>query len=164
MYFSKLFSNSKIILIEPDLLSFNFSKKNIKSTNFERINFAISNEKKQIGFYSDLNDNRASKINENSNVKINCLTINDVVKKYSDQNFFPFLIKIDIEGHEKELFKSNFEWINDFKIIIIEIHDWMMPNQNNSYTFFKSISDIMNKHKKRDFLISGENLISIRND
>ena len=163
-YFSKLFKNSKIVSIEPDYESFVFSKKNIELNKSEIINSAISNENEKVGFHSDKQDNRASRINEKSDFKIQCIKVENIIEKFDERNFFPFLIKIDIEGYENKLFKSNYEWINEFKVIIIEIHDWMMPNKSNSYTFLKALNDITQKFNKRDFLISGENLISIRID
>ena len=48
---------------------------------------------------------------------------------YPNDKYNPFLIKIDIEGREKS-FEKNVEWIEKFKIIIIEPHDWMYPNKH----------------------------------
>ena len=38
----------------------------------------------------------------------------------------------------------------------------MLPGQNNSFNFLNAISNIMNNNKKRDLIISGENIILIR--
>ncbi len=76
---------------------------------------------------------------------------------------WPFLIKIDIEGFEKDLFQENIEWMNKFKVIIVEIHDWMVPSKSISASFISSLNKTM-KIKKRDLIINGENLISVRND
>ena len=59
---------------------------------------------------------------------------------------------------QKELFKNNLEWISKFPIIILELHDWMMPKQANSTNFLKAISD-----HDRDFVFMGENVFSISN-
>ena len=53
--------------------------------------------------------------------------------------------------------------MNKFKVIIIEIHDWMVPSKSISASFIKSLNKTM-KIKKRDLIINGENLISVRND
>ena len=45
------------------------------------------------------------------------------------------LIKIDIEGFEENLFSKNFEWIDE-KIIIIELHDWILKKKRIHLTFF----------------------------
>lgn len=90
--------------------------------------------------------------------QIKIVSINKLLKEYSNENTEPFLIKIDIEGFEKNLFEQNVEWIEKFPIIIIEIHDWMMPKQGISLNFLKEIS----KHE-RDFILIGENIYSISN-
>ena len=57
----------------------------------------------------------------------------------------------------------HFEWMKDFLIIIIEIHDWMIPNKSISSNFIKALNEINKEEQnKRDLIISGENLISIR--
>ena len=49
-------------------------------------------------------DNRASKISNLGGKKIDTITITDLLNKY--QNTTPFIIKIDIEGYEKDLFEN----------------------------------------------------------
>ena len=83
-----------------------------------------------------------------------------MLKKY--KKFKPFIIKIDIEGFENNLFKKNIEWMDKFKIIIIEIHDWMIPSKSISNNLVNSLAKISKKNK-RDLIIQGENLISIKN-
>ena len=164
LYFSKQFKNSSIIALEPDKDNFEFCKKNIKGNNFYLLNNAISNIEQTVGFKSNHVDSRASKISNDNKNKIKCLTVNNILTEFNSINYFPYLIKIDIEGYEKNLFIDNYEWLDKFKIIIIELHDWMLPTEGNSINFVKALSDIMVKKKKRDLILSGENLISIRID
>ena len=89
------------------------------------------------------------------------LTINKILSDYNKLNFYPFIIKIDIEGHEKELFEKNIEWFDKFKIVIIEIHDWMLPSKAVSKNYFTTLVSSMKKND-RDIIISGENIISIK--
>ena len=105
-------------------------------------------------------DNRASKISNLGGKEVDTTTITDLLSGY--QNTTPFIIKIDIEGYEKDLFESNIEWIKDFQIIVIEIHDWMMPFESVSKNFFKAIYEKILIDDSRDFIISGENLIIIK--
>ena len=93
---------------------------------------------------------------------ISSVTVEEALKEFDKEKYQPFLIKIDIEGFEKELFSKNYDWIDYFEVIIIEIHDWMVFKKSNSYTFLSALVDVMNKKNKRDLLISGENLISIK--
>ena len=164
LYFSKQFKNSSIIALEPDKDNFEFCKNNIKGNNFYLFNNAISNMEQTVGFTPNYVDSRASKISNDNKNKIKCLTVNNILAEFNSVNYFPYLIKIDIEGYEKNLFIDNYEWLDKFKIIIIELHDWMLPTEGNSTNFVKALSDIMVKKTKRDLILSGENLISIRID
>lgn len=76
-----------------------------------------------------------------------------------EQRCYPFICKIDIEGFESHLFSSNTDWIRLFPVIIIELHDWMLPKQRTSASFLREISN-----HDRDFMYIGENVFSISND
>ena len=39
----------------------------------------------------------------------------------------------------------------------------MLPNKNNSYNFINAINEISDENLRFDFLVSGENLILVRN-
>ena len=104
------------------------------------------------------NKNKNKDKNKNKN-KNKTITVNHLLKNYKKMN--PFIIKIDIEGFEENLFKKNIEWMSKFKIIIIEIHDWMIPSKSISGNFINALAKISKKNK-RDLIIQGENLISIR--
>ncbi len=71
----------------------------------------------------------------------------------------PFIIKIDIEGYEEELFSDATDWIDRFPILIMEPHDWMYPKRQKSRNFIREISG-----RNRDFIIIGENILSIANE
>jgi len=46
-----------------------------------------------------------------------------------------FGVKIDIEGAERELFMRQSEWLQHSDLVIIEIHDWLLPWQGTSRNF-----------------------------
>ena len=110
----------------------------------------------------DSEDNRAKSIVkvDKENLK-KTLTINQILGEKENERVFSFLIKIDIEGHEKDLFESNIEWFDKFQIVIIEIHDWMLPGESISKGYLNSIVNSMVENK-RDTIIINENLISIK--
>lgn len=161
-YFQRIFKESFIVLIEPEYQNFNFSRKNLYNKNNNILNLIISSLEKDYLFQDDFEDPRGSKVNQKSGVKTQSTTINKILDNYPQNNYKPFLVKIDIEGFESELFSKNLEWIDKFDIIIIEIHDWMLPKNSNSSNFINALSETMKKGNKRDLIISGENLISIK--
>ena len=70
----------------------------------------------------------------------------------------PFLLKIDIEGAEADVFSQNTDCFDRFPLIIIELHDWMLPGQANSQAFLRWHAGL-----DRDFVLAGENVFSVRN-
>ena len=163
-YFQRIFKESYAILIEPEKKNFNFANKNLSKKNNKLLNFVISYEEKDYFFDQDFKDSRAAKVTENQGTKVKSMTIDKILNDFPNNKYQPFLIKIDIEGFENQLFSENYQWVNDFNIIIIEIHDWMLPGQANSHNFINALNQISNKGNKRDLIISGENLISIKLD
>ena len=43
----------------------------------------------------------------------------------------PFIVKIDIEGFEKDLLSSNTGWVERCHVVFIEPHDWMLPGKKH---------------------------------
>ncbi|MBT8517347.1 FkbM family methyltransferase [Polynucleobacter paneuropaeus] len=156
-YFSDNYPNSKLLCIEPE--SGNLSK-------------AIINNGKDVDFYEaavgcesgagNLCDpglgNNAFQVEQNPLGELHILSINEILKSYPQSKFAPFIIKIDIEGFESDLFLKNTDWIDFFPVLIIELHDWMLPRQKTSANFLKRISEL-----DRDFVFFSENIFSISN-
>ena len=91
--------------------------------------------------------------------KVNVYSINRLIKEKCGEGCIPLIIKIDIEGGEFELFSQNIEWLKCVPLIIIELHDWMLPGTANSKNFLRSISEF-----NFDILYRGENIFCFNND
>lgn len=159
-YFAKEFNHSCVVGIEPEIRNFSMMKKNCRKLN--NIKFLKKALGPNDGFVKieNLNaDNNAFRTKKTDEVldSIEMISIDSIISDYS--NYFPFIIKLDIEGFEKELFSKNISWVDKFPIIIIETHDWMLPGMSNSSSFLKVISQ-----RKRDFIHRGENIFSISNE
>jgi FkbM family methyltransferase len=64
------------------------------------------------------------------------------------------VVKLDIEGGESAVFRSNTDWLNAANVVLIELHDWLYPGRHRSRNFFRALLE-------HDFevVLSGENLI-----
>lgn len=69
----------------------------------------------------------------------------------------PFILKIDIEGFERDLFDDP-DTFDAFYLAFIELHDWMLPRERSSASFLKLVAAL-----DRDFLLHGENVVSVKN-
>ncbi len=70
----------------------------------------------------------------------------------------PFLAKFDIEGFEDTVFASHTDWIDRFKVLAIELHDYLLPGRACSRHFLRAVS-----RTSRDFLYGSGLIFSIRN-
>ena len=52
----------------------------------------------------------------------------------------PLIFKIDIEGGEDRLFAGDTSWMRRFPLIIIELHDWMLPLSGNARNFLHAVA------------------------
>jgi FkbM family methyltransferase len=158
IYFQLIFPAAKIISVEPDKGNFLQAQENIKSSNISLIEAAVSSADGTGDFADHDAPNNAFRVIENPRGKIPFLSIETILNDINTSNGVPFLIKIDIEGHENALFSNNTNWLDKFPILIIELHDWMLPKQANSQPFLSAISKL-----NRDFVYLGENIFSLAN-
>ena len=155
IYFQKIVENSKIIAIEPDKKNYELLKKNFSEYKGILINSAVANSKENYEILENENK-RAIRVNDVSDGDNKTVTIKEIIQNYNNDDIH-FILKIDIEGFEKNLFEKNSNWVFEFDIIIIEIHDYLYPKQKISETFFRTI--YKNKTHNYDCVLQGENLI-----
>ena len=159
VYFSMHFDNSIIFAIEPE--DSNFKLLSINTKNHNCINFkgAISGIDEDLslvdpnrsdwGFMTLKTEQASSKILKN----IRAISPNTILKNTDIANSKPLIFKIDVEGAEEMLFSNDISWLGKFPLVIIELHDWMLPFSGSSRNFIKAIANF-----EFDFLHKGENI------
>ncbi|MCB4799715.1 FkbM family methyltransferase [Neotamlana laminarinivorans] len=154
IFFKNKFPKSKIISIEPEESNFKMLLKNTKQyENIICLNYGIWNKTANLKVEKNSGnwDFTVKEVLNKDNNTVSAISINEIVERY-DINQIDIL-KIDIEGSERELFKNNWEtWLKLTKVLIIELHDGLKPGASKS--FFKAISNFDFRMIKKD-----ENLI-----
>jgi FkbM family methyltransferase len=84
------------------------------------------------------------------------VTVSDLLR---ENRGTPFILKIDVEGAEKDLFSAEDPAFDLFPVIVIELHDWMFPKEAMSRNFLR-----WHSARNRDFVVIGENVFSISNE
>ncbi len=163
IYFLDNFPNALVVAVEPEVHNFELLAKNIEGLNVEPFRAAISATAGRSRVIDALLGHwgyRTQTLGEDDKTAdaVACLTINDIYQSHAS-GFFPFLVKIDIEGAEGDLFSANTEWVALTPLIIIELHDWLLPKGGTSSPFLQCISRL-----NRDFVYIGEDIYSIAND
>ena len=154
------FPNSHIFAIEPEKNNFDLLRYNLRRySNVTCFQGAIASSKGQVNLIdpgaSDWGFRTFSPKAGGGGEKIStvsCISPGDIVEEHFDK--VPFIFKIDIEGAEVELFnKTDASWIDQFPLMMIELHDQMYPHKGSSGNFLRAISRL-----NVDFLHSGENI------
>lgn len=63
--------------------------------------------------------------------KVETVSMSDILDKFVNQDLVPPICKIDIEGGEAELFSEDTTSFELFPFIVIEPHDWLIPEKKN---------------------------------
>jgi FkbM family methyltransferase len=164
LFFMANLPSALVVAIEPELENFKLLSKNVEGLNIKAIHSAISSTAGRVrvidpglGHWAYRTELTARQDVPSDTVA--GVTINDIYDSYRSTPFFPFIVKVDIEGAEADLFSCNTEWVERTPIIIVELHDWMLPKRGTSQPFLQCISKL-----DRDFVYINEDVYSIAND
>lgn len=144
VFYKIRFPNSRIIAVEPELTNFNLLVKNTRSyKDVHCIKAGVWNKETNLliedgdfgkwGF-------QVNEVNYSNKKTVQGVSISYLMKKYNFEKIT--ILKIDVEGSEKELFESNYEnWLPRTEMLFIEIHDRFRDGAS------KSVFDAISKYK-----------------
>lgn len=157
LYFAARFPEARIVAVEPELSNSATAKLNASGPNITHVNAAIAAREGAVEIVSPSGEN-AFRTVVSDHGTVASTTVPRLLEEASRDGVEPFIIKIDIEGFESNLFEENTDWVATFPLLIIELHDWMLCGQASARPFLKVIAD-----HNRDFVHLSENVFSIRN-
>lgn len=157
LYFLLNYANSRVIALEPDPGNFELMSLNTRGVDCIPVAGAVASEKGFVRICDPGLGHWGLRTEFDATGRVEAFTIPELLHRYADSSFFPFIVKIDIEGAEAELFSKNTDWIDAFPVLIIELHDWLLPGTQNSRNFLSNIA-----RRARDFVYIGDNIFSIR--
>jgi FkbM family methyltransferase len=159
VYFAIKIPGASIVAIEPAANNFDVLTENVDGLDVRVIRAALSCRTggskivdPGLGHWGLRTEATPQGVGDVANV-----TIPDVLGT-REAGLFPFLVKIDIGGAERDVFSANTEWIARTPVLMVELHDWLLPKQGTTLPFLKTMS-----RYDRDFILSGETVVSIAN-
>jgi len=158
--FNSMFPKATIITIEPSEENLNILKKNLsRISNVTILKGALlTTTNEYVSLYSNGNGEWghsviASPLNVSYLENVKSYLLSDLVEKD-----FTGIIKLDIEGSEKDLFVYQSEILNKFKLIVVELHERYNPGTEKAYSEFNKINN------RISFKLEGEKYVSISRD
>lgn len=163
IYFSNKYPEAKIISIEPEPSNFEMLVKNtVNYNNVSAHNAALTKnskakiiiEDKGLGHWGFMTTEVSGDVPQDA-VVIPTISIFDLMRENNFESID--LLKIDIEGAEKELFETGYEsWLPKTRVLVVELHDRMKKGCSKSVFSAVCKYDFSFSHK-------GENLIFTNN-
>jgi FkbM family methyltransferase len=155
IYFKTMFPDATVIAVEPEAENYKLLCRNISSyPNIHTLNGGIWSTSSNLRIKDEGLGSWSFSVEEvdyEDDTTVKAYSIPDIMQQFNISTID--ILKIDIEGSEKELFSKNMEqWLPFTKTIIIEMHDWM-NNGGGAKAVFSAIC-----HYDFYFLLRGENL------
>lgn len=163
VYFSAQCKDALIVAVEPEPANFAVLHHNVSGLPVIPVPCAIAASPQKMVVVDPGEGewgHRAEPVGDQAStgVEVDCITIGEIFRAHQDE-CYPFIVKADIEGGEDELFSRNTDWIEQTPILIVELHDWLLPKKRTAHNFLRTICDL-----DRDFIYIGENVFSISNN
>jgi FkbM family methyltransferase len=154
LWFKQQFPDAAVVAIEPDPDNAAVLKRNLAGRS--RVTMVEAAIGATAGFVALENRSSGWAVQtKRADAGIPIVTVDDAFAHSAGDT--PFIVKIDIEGFESDLFKSNLDWIAQAFVVMIEPHDWMLPGQMTSRAFQQAMA----AHPFEMF-IRGENILYVR--
>ena len=158
VWFSFTFPQARIVAIEPDAGNFELLVRNTAGLNVDARKAALASCAGTASLVDPGQGEWGYRTVSSKDGTIEQLAAESLVGELARDGYAPFIAKIDIEGGEGELFSQRVEWIDLFPLVIVELHDWLLPRGGTARPFLKCMAE-----RDRDFVYLGENVFSIRN-
>jgi FkbM family methyltransferase len=145
--FRSEFPDSKIVAVEPESRNVTQLRRNcLNYSNISIEHAAVWSKTAKLSIKSPDAETNAFQVSEAIDGDIQAISIDDIITKYDLPRID--LLKIDIEGSEKEVFSAPaaHRWLNRTRMILVETHDRFEPG----------CTDAVKAATKNDFNLEGE--------
>lgn len=136
LYFAQRYPESSVLAIEPDPANFRLLEQNVRSCpRVHPIHAALWSRDEKLALFENSDGFWASSVgafNDNCNPveaperrTVRGVSLGTLMIEYELGSVD--LLKVDIEGAEKEVFRHSSEWIDSVGAIFVELHDRLIP-------------------------------------
>jgi FkbM family methyltransferase len=155
-WFAREYPEASIVAVEPDADNARMCRLNTEGYPVEVISAAIGGTPGQVSLATAAMGSVSYTTTRSSDGGVPVVTVGQILAERRPDHEL-FIVKIDIEGFENDLFASDTEWVEEARVIMIEPHDWKFPDRDTS----RPLQETMGRLPFQ-VLLSGENLIYVR--
>ena len=127
IYFASRFPGSRILAVEPDANNFRMLVENTRPyPNITPVHAALWYQDAPISVEGTEEESWASRVNaEGRGQSVRGLTLKTLLASHGMETVD--LLKVDVEGAEKEIFEYDPHVLDGVRVLYIELHDYMVP-------------------------------------
>jgi FkbM family methyltransferase len=156
IWFAQSFPCARILAIEPDPDNFALLRTNLAGyPNCIPFEAALGS----VGGFVELSrpgDQRAWAVQtRRTNMGVPIITMNEAFAGSGGNE--PFIVKLDIEGFERDVFASSVDWLDQICALFVEPHDWMFPGERVSAGLQRAMAE-----RPFDLIVNGNTLAYVR--
>jgi len=160
IYFANMYPESQIIAIEPEASNYEMLKMNVAPySNIIPLNAALWDKNEEISLvdpglgkwaFMTKGDDSQEVYLGNMGHKVQGMTVDRIMEDNGLEKID--ILKIDIEGAEREVFRDSSSWIGKVDALIVELHERMKSGCNRSFYNGSNGFDAEWKHKENIYL------------
>jgi len=154
VWFGRRYPEALIVAVEPEPENSALCRRNVRPRD-EVIQGAIGSNPGYVTLDTEGKATDAFRTRREEGGAVRVWWMDEIISSHPDCE--PFIVKIDIEGFESDLFSDHTGWVERVKAFFIEPHDWMLPGQGTSTAFQRRLSQ-----EELDLVLVGENLVFVR--
>jgi len=153
VYFHTLYREARIVCVEPERSNCTLLRLNTDGLPVEVVEGGISGQDGHMFLQDPGHSDWGFRVGSTGSVRVPTVSPATILQRH-DADCYPFILKIDIEGGEQHLFDGgNLDWLTAFSLVVIELHDWMLPFEGSSSGFMAAMGT-----GAFDIVFRGENL------
>jgi FkbM family methyltransferase len=131
IYYANLYPDARIVAVEAEASNFEVLSRNVASySSILPIHAAVWNRDGNVALAApqganDAIDKIVFAVHDGEGISVRAITMQSLMSEAGISDID--LLKVDIEGAEKELFETALSWIHSVRCIAIELHDRFRP-------------------------------------
>lgn len=157
-YFAREYPAASIVAVEPDVDNARMCRLNTEGHPVEVVAAAIGGSPGHVSLATADMASVSYTATRSADGGVPVVTVNQLLAERSADHEL-FIVKIDIEGFEEDLFASGTEWVEQATMLVIEPHDWKFPDRHTS----RHLQEVMGRLPFQ-LMLSGENLVYVRHE
>jgi FkbM family methyltransferase len=155
-WFAREYPRASIVAVEPDADNARMCRLNTRDHPVEVMVAAIGGSPGHVSLDTATKASVSFTTTRSADGGVPVVTVGQILADHRPDHEL-FIVKIDIEGFEEDLFSAGTDWVDEAQVIMIEPHDWKFPDRNTS----RHLQETMGRASFQ-LMLSGENLIYVR--